>query len=62
MLRQLSKELTKEFGKVFSVSNIQFMRRSYQNYQIQQTVSVKLSWKDFENFIKRCCWRVAKRS
>lgn len=42
-LQQLSKELTKEFGKGFSVSNIQFMRRFYQNYEIQQTVSVKLS-------------------
>lgn len=28
-LRQLSKELTKEFGKGFFVSNIQFMRRFY---------------------------------
>ena len=43
-LKALSKELTKEFGKGFSVSNIQFMRRFYQTYQIQQTVSVKLSW------------------
>lgn len=33
-LRQISKELTKEFGKGFSVSNIQFMRRFYQAYQI----------------------------
>lgn len=46
-LRQLSKELTKEFGKGFSISNIQFMRRFYQNYQIQQTVSVKLSWSHY---------------
>lgn len=46
-LRLLSKELTKEFGKGFSVSNIQFMRRFYQNYQIQQTVSVKLSWSHY---------------
>ncbi|NBI69559.1 DUF1016 family protein [Clostridiaceae bacterium] len=45
-LRQISKELTNEFGKGFSVSNIQFMRRFYQAYQIQQTVSVKLSWSD----------------
>jgi len=44
MLRELSKALTAEFGKGFSVSNIQFMRRFYQTYQIQQTVSVKLSW------------------
>ena len=43
-LKELSKELTKEFGKGFSVSNLQFMRRFYQSYQIQQTVSVKLSF------------------
>lgn len=46
-LRALSKELTKELGKGFSVSNIQFMRRFYQTYQIQQTVSVKLSWSHY---------------
>ncbi len=42
-LRELSKALTQEFGKGFSVSNIQFMRRFYQTYEIQQTVSVKLT-------------------
>lgn len=47
ILKQLSKDLTKEFGKGFSVSNLQFMRRFYQNYQIQQTVSVKLSWSHY---------------
>ena len=46
-LRQLSKELTKEFGRGFSVSNLQFMRRFYLEYQIQQTVSVKLSWSHY---------------
>lgn len=46
-LRQISKELTKEFGRGFSVSNIQFMRRFYQSYQIQQTVSAKLSWSHY---------------
>lgn len=46
-LKQLSKDLTKEFGKGFSVSNLQFMRRFYQCYQIQQTVSVKLSWSHY---------------
>ena len=39
-LKQLSKTLTKEFGRGFSVSNLQFMRRFYQAYQIQQTLSV----------------------
>jgi len=46
-LKELSRELTKEFGKGFSVSNIQFMRRFYQTYQIQQTASVKLSWSHY---------------
>lgn len=46
-LKALSKELTKEFGKGFSVSNIQFMRRFYQTYSIQQTASVKLSWSHY---------------
>jgi predicted nuclease of restriction endonuclease-like (RecB) superfamily len=46
-LKELSKVLTEEFGKGFSVSNLQFMRRFYQNYQIQQTVSVKLSWSHY---------------
>lgn len=39
--------MTDEFGKGFSVSNIQFMRRFYQEYEIQQTVSVKLSWSHY---------------
>lgn len=46
-LREISKTLTQEFGKGFSVSNIQFMRRFYQTYQTQQTMSVKLSWSHY---------------
>ena len=46
-LKAISKELTSELGKGFSVSNLQFMRRFYQQYQIQQTASVKLSWSHY---------------
>ena len=46
-LKEVSKELSEEFGKGFSVSNIQFMRRFYLTYQIQQTVSVELSWSHY---------------
>ena len=46
-IRALSKVLTRELGKGFSVSNLQFMRRFYLTYQIQQTVSVKLSWSHY---------------
>ena len=46
-LLELSKELTKEIGKGFSVSNLQFMRRFYLEYKNQQTLSVKLSWSHY---------------
>lgn len=46
-LRELSKTLTREFGKGFSVSNLQFMRRFYMTYKNQQTASVKLSWSHY---------------
>lgn len=46
-LKLLSKSLIAEFGKGFSVSNLQFMRRFYLAYPIQQTVSVKLSWSHY---------------
>lgn len=41
LLQGLSKALTKEFGKGFSVTNIQQMRAFYLAYQKQQTASVK---------------------
>ncbi len=47
VLKQLSKQLTLEYGKGFSVSNMQFMRRFYQCYPKQQTLSVKLSWSHY---------------
>ena len=47
LLNELSKELIEEFGRGFSVSNLQFIRRFYQDYPIQQTLSVKLSWSHY---------------
>lgn len=41
LLKDLSKVLTSEFGKGFSVTNIQQMRSFYLSYQKQQTLSVK---------------------
>ena len=42
-LRELSKELTREFGKGFSRSNLQNMRAFYLAYEKCQTVSGKMS-------------------
>lgn len=41
LLKELSGILTEEFGKGFSVTNIQQMRNFYLAYRKQQTLSVK---------------------
>lgn len=46
-LRELPKELTREFGKGFSRSNLQNMRAFYLAYEKCQTVSGKLSWSHY---------------
>ena len=46
-LRLLARELTKEFGKGFSRSNLQNMRLLYLKYPICQTVSGKLTWSHY---------------
>ena len=46
-LRELSKELTREFGKGFSRSNFQNMRAFYLAYEKCQTVAGKLSWSHY---------------
>lgn len=40
VLKELSNQLTKEFGKGYSVTNLQQMRKFYMTYQKQQTLSV----------------------
>lgn len=40
VLKKLSNQLTKEFGKGYSVTNLQQMRKFYMTYIKQQTVSV----------------------
>lgn len=47
LLRGLSKELTKEYGKGFSKSNLFSMRRFYLEFQKFQTLSGKLSWSHY---------------
>lgn len=46
-LKELSKALTKEFGKGFSRANLYNMRLFYQVYEKIQTVSGKLSWSHY---------------
>lgn len=47
LLKEISKELTRQFGKGFSRSNLQSMRLFYLSYQKCQTLSGKLSWSHY---------------
>ena len=47
LLKELSKKLTKEYGKGFSRSNLQNMRQFYLKYPICQTLSGKLNWSHY---------------
>ena len=44
LIQALSEELTKEFGKGFSTTNLANMRLFYTTFPIFQTVSGKMSW------------------
>lgn len=52
ILKQLSRELTKEFGKGFSRSNLQNMRAFYLSYENCQSVAGKLSWTHYRMLLK----------
>lgn len=64
LIKDLSRKLTNEFGKGFSVTNLQQMRRFYTVYSIQQTpsgkfqkqqtvsVKFKLSWSHYLKLIR----------
>ncbi len=48
LLEELSKRLKTEFGKGFSVDNLENMRKFYSVYSISETVSRKLDIIDFQ--------------
>ena len=52
LLKRLSSDLTFRYGKGFSMSNINKMRKLYIDYPILQTVSAKLSWSHFVELLK----------
>lgn len=56
VLKNLSKNLTKEFGRGYSVNNLQWMRKFFITYQKYETPSrnfpFKLSWSHYIQLIK----------
>lgn len=51
LLKNLSKALTREFGRGFSKSNLFNMRKFYLLYPIFQTLSGKLSWSHYSELL-----------
>lgn len=51
-LASLSESLSKEFGKGFDITNLRNMRRFYQTFPIQETLSLKLGWSHYSKIIR----------
>jgi predicted nuclease of restriction endonuclease-like (RecB) superfamily len=51
-LQNLAKELTKEFGKGFDISNLRNMRAFYMLFPIQDAVRPELSWTHYRKLIR----------
>lgn len=47
LINDLSRQLTREYGRGFSRSNLQNMRNLYLSYPICQTLSGKLTWSHY---------------
>jgi hypothetical protein len=55
IIKNISKELSQEFGRGFSERNIYYFKQFYltfSNLEILQTVSAKLSWSHFQRVLK----------
>ena len=51
-LEQLASRLTSEFGKGFDITNLRNMRRFFQAFPIQETVSPELSWSHYNQLAR----------
>ncbi len=52
LLKNLSKELTREFGKGFTVTNLRYMRQFYMVFQKHHALRDELSWTHYRLLMK----------
>jgi hypothetical protein len=52
LFERLSKDLTLTYGKGFGRSNLLYMRKLYQNFEISGTLSHKLTWSHYYEIVK----------
>ena len=52
LLNLLSKKLTSEYGKGFTITNLKYMRQFYLSFQNRHALSDQLSWTHYRLIIK----------
>jgi len=52
LLKYLSEQLTRDFGKGFTVTNLTYMRQFYQTFPIRHALRDKLGWTHYRLIIK----------
>lgn len=52
LLKELSKQLTKDFGKGFTVTNLTYMRQFYLAFQNYHSLSDELGWTHYRHLLK----------
>jgi len=52
LIRELAERLTKEFGRGFTRTNLQYMRQFYRTYRIGHAVRGQLTWTHFRLLLK----------
>ena len=55
LLRELSKQMTTDFGKGFTVTNLSYMRQFYLTFPNYHALRDELSWTHYRLLIKVCC-------
>ena len=52
LIKELSKELTAEFGKGFTPQNLRNMRQFYKSFPIRSTLCSELSWSYYKLILR----------
>ena len=52
LIKDLSKELTREFGKGFTITNLKYMRQFYLTFSKGHTLCDELSWTHYRLLMK----------
>ena len=52
LIKELSIQLTKDFGKGFTITNLKYMRKFYKTFKKSHTLCDQLSWSHYRLLVK----------